>query len=737
MSRLERAARILDAARRWKEECLLGGGSLFGEGELWTLERFQELQPFVAHREGDGGSPDENFRIALEPASEESKRLLAEVVWVYFLLVSPTRVSVATRLDRLRTFHSWSGIELPEEHWALDVLDEGIVDASPTYLTYARREYVLVIHLMLDWFHPETERDSLMSDPWRFAAWVYDRAEARGRQWRHAVVYLLFPDEFEPVMSRVRKWDIAQAFRMPGDSSEIDPSDLIAIDRAVLAVRKGLEAEHPGQEVDFYASPWLERWYPGQRDDRAVYGDVNSQSDDEQWFRDRFGEADVWAIAPGEGARKWAEFCELGIAAIGWDYLGDLSEYQSRDAVHATLIENGAGKNPSMSSLAAWQFAHEVKVGDFLVAKQGRRTLLGWGVVRGVYEYEPERADYCHIRKVEWHAAPRPITHERPITVKTLTRFTSDKNWLRYAFGLLSGEAGPEPTNLPLPYPPEIALEELFLDKEQFDRILDSIASRKNLVLQGPPGVGKTFIARRIAWCLIGHKDASRVETVQFHQSYAYEDFVQGWRPTETGGFTLRNGVFFDFCKRAEEHPERTYVFIVDEINRGNLSRIFGELLMLIEADKRGAEHAIALTYSSEGERFSVPPNVHLLGLMNTADRSLAIVDYALRRRFAFETLQPAFGSEKFRSHLVEHLEMERDLVARIDGKLAALNAAIGDDKDLGRGFEIGHSYFVPDEPEDETWYKSVVETQIAPLLREYWFDRPDQAESRIKELLA
>ena len=284
-------------------------------------------------------------------------------------------------------------------------------------------------------------------------------------------------------------------------------------------------------------------------------------------------------------------------------------------------------------------------------------------------------------------------------------------------------------------YSAKQARQDLFLDPDHFDRLLDSIQSGRNLILQGPPGTGKTFMARRIAWCLIGRKDNGPTEMVQFHQSYAYEDFVEGFRPTKAGGFDLKPGVFRRFCERAQANPDTPHVFIIDEINRGNLSRIFGELLMLIERDKRSKDYAVALTYSDT--RFHVPENIFILGMMNTADRSLALVDYALRRRFAFETLEPAFGHPAFEVHLIEKCA-DPKLVRRISERMAKLNETIRDDKELGPGFQIGHSYFVPgegDEPSDD-WYKHIVNTRIAPLLREYWFDAPEDVEKEVKRLL-
>lgn len=457
----------------------------------------------------------------------------------------------------------------------------------------------------------------------------------------------------------------------------------------------------------------------------------------EEWYRARFGTADVWVIAPGRRARFWEEFLELGIAAIGPDELGDLGEFDSREAIHSALIDKGLGPNPRNDSLAAWEFK-QMKIGDILIAKKGLSVILGWGRVTGDYRYAADRTKYTNTRMVEWHPCHTPISLNAKFPLKTLTRFVTDKNWLRNVFNLIEADEE-EPEFEPddaedKSYDIDTALIDLFVEEKQFRRIIDTIRHRKNLILQGPPGVGKTFIARRIAWCLIGREDSRFVDMVQFHQSYAYEDFVQGWRPTDTGGFTLRNGAFFEFCKRAEQNPTKPFVFIVDEINRGNLSKIFGEMLMLIEADKRGSGHEIALTYSEIGERFSVPKNVHILGLMNTADRSLAIVDYALRRRFAFETLEPAFGTPKFRDYLHD-ADVDPGLVDRIDRNLSRLNERIGADKDLGPGFQIGHSYFVPNDVADETWYQNIVDTQIAPLLHEYWFDHSDRAEERVREL--
>jgi 5-methylcytosine-specific restriction enzyme B len=316
------------------------------------------------------------------------------------------------------------------------------------------------------------------------------------------------------------------------------------------------------------------------------------------------------------------------------------------------------------------------------------------------------------------------------------------RNWQNGAAAGVSVDEDIEPVHKPYSVEDLVATG-VFLSEEELRQILSRLESKKAMILQGSPGVGKTFLARKLAYALMKEMDSERIEMVQFHQSYSYDDFVRGYRPLEAkvGSFGLQNGVFYNFCQRAINDPDHEYVFIIDEINRGNISQIFGELLMLIEADKRGLAFAVPLVYRNPDEpRFYVPQNLYLIGLMNLADRSLAMVDYALRRRFVFVTLRPQYESERFQQWLLER-GMKPSLVELIVSRMADLNRAIREDPLLGENYQVGHSYFIPRGEDfaglDEDWYHAIIRTEIAPLLREYWFDDPRKAEEMERKLLA
>lgn len=291
------------------------------------------------------------------------------------------------------------------------------------------------------------------------------------------------------------------------------------------------------------------------------------------------------------------------------------------------------------------------------------------------------------------------------------------------------------------PYSIADALSEgVFHGEDQLKTMLSRLATKKNLILQGAPGVGKSFLARRLAYALLEASDDSRIEHVQFHPSYSYEDFVRGYRPTgEAGKFELKDGPFLSFCEKAET-DDRPHVLIIDEINRGNLSQVFGELFLLLEADKRGGDGVTPIYTHKTGEKIAVPANLHVIGTMNIADRSLALVDFALRRRFAFVTLEPRFSAPSFRSYLRER-KMKESLCDRIIQRMNALNEKIAQDIALGPAFRVGHSFFTPRGDDfstlEDDWFRMVVSTEIDPLLHEYWHDSIDKADSAITELLA
>ncbi len=272
-------------------------------------------------------------------------------------------------------------------------------------------------------------------------------------------------------------------------------------------------------------------------------------------------------------------------------------------------------------------------------------------------------------------------------------------------------------------YKKEDFLREVYMEPARYDVLKELLLNKMNIILEGAPGVGKTFTAKRLAYSIMGQKDDSRVAFIQFHQNYSYEDFVQGYRP-DGEGFKLTEGIFYRFCRKAAADPEQRYFFIIDEINRGNMSKIFGELLMAIEKDYRGEK--VTLAYS--GKDFTVPGNVYIIGMMNTADRSLAMIDYALRRRFSFFEIEPGFNSEGFTEY---QKSFGSELFDSLINTVTELNREIANDASLGTGFMIGHSYFCGRRANECTaeWMQSVVEFDILPMLREYWFDNKEKLD--------
>ncbi len=441
----------------------------------------------------------------------------------------------------------------------------------------------------------------------------------------------------------------------------------------------------------------------------------------------------VWLIAPGEAGNLWDEFQAQGEIRIGWNDAGDLSELETLDEVRTAVTEGHPDSGSAMVGRMLYDFAHSMAAGDHVFAKLGRKATLGHGVVESDYTYDANRESYSHIRRVRWLSNKQcDLPPEIRLPIQTLCRIDGRPELMAVLNEFYDLE--PTPT-LPIEsiYTKEHALADLFMPEETLDDIIELLKRKKNIILQGAPGTGKTFVARRLAYLLMGVADEGRAPMIQFHQSTCYEDFIQGYRPDGNGGFTLKDGTFYQFCQEAHAEPDKSFVFIIDEINRGNLSKIFGELMMLIEPDKRDASFAVPLAYaSSREETFFVPENVFLIGTMNTADRSLSMVDYALRRRFAFIEAEPGFSSPAFANYLRKQ-KSPANLIEAIRDRMETLNGMItSDSANLGRGYRIGHSFFVPpkDTIPDAGWYQDIIRYEVLPLIEEYWIDDPKRLDA-------
>ncbi len=434
-----------------------------------------------------------------------------------------------------------------------------------------------------------------------------------------------------------------------------------------------------------------------------------------------------WIYAPGEQSLRWQQDLDTSTMSIGWGDLGNcegLTKTEISKKIKEYYSKNSSYKN---SVHAIWQFINKVKVNDIIFVRKGIHTIIGRGIVTSDFIFNEECTDeFKNIRNVDWTDTGEWEVN-RSFAHKTLTDITQYTNDVQLLNGLFDETEELESDYKK--YTVDDFLNDVYISKKEYEVLVDLLKTKKNIVLEGAPGVGKTFISKRLAYSILGCKNQEQVMMIQFHQSYSYEDFIEGFRPNVNGeGFELRKGAFYQFCKKAEEDSDNDYFFLIDEINRGNISKIFGELFMLIENDKRGNQ--LHLLYSDE--LFAVPSNVYIIGMMNTADRSLAMLDYALRRRFAFYEVQPKFHTQSFQNYIHS---LNSDKLNNLIDVIIRLNNDIKNDESLGSGFCIGHSYFCNIKEVTDLTLSRIVEYEIIPLLKEYWFDDQQIVQKWIDQL--
>lgn len=772
---------IYEAVKQWLDRSLLGTKSTLSDrSDLWTLERLLELdRHYVQNLDAGSGNFLSKLKTQLAQASPDAKKLMAELHWLLQLFSS--NISAETKRSSIEEIWSWGGdpSEIDPELLSDEVF-EGIAHAGTAFNTHRWREAVFAIEVFIAWKRlNSSEQATLANDAWQFIAWLETIEGAERRNFFHMLPHMLFPDQIERIATRKDKETILTSFGSE-NLRALRALDEASLDRMLLGLRQDIE-EQEGKQFDFYDDDKREVWQSAKRrgltDEHAQEKELGF-AEALQTFLDAYGSArngpftTVGPVSTAMSAlRSWLESCAPVEARKTLKVKISVGQGNWTRTPWIALLDERVTTSTQRGFYVVFLISDDLSV-TYLTLNQGMTELVARLGQGGATERMESFARSSRLaladalserfqldNEIELRAQTSASTNYEAGTIAHKAYETGalpeDDEVIKDLEDLLEGydslieaqEVGvPAATVEAKPYGVDDALADLFLERADIEELLGTWKSKTNLILQGAPGVGKSFVSRRLAYCLMGEKAPERVCSVQFHQSYSYEDFVRGFRPSSDGGFSLQDGIFYEFCRKAADDPQNRYVLLIDEINRGNLSKILGELMLLIEADKREAagairkEWTVRLAYSSpDEEEFWVPENLFILGMMNTADRSLSLVDYALRRRFAFAEIPPKFSSNGFRAKLAE-MTVPEGMTAQVIAGMEELNAEISADKvNLGPGFAVGHSFFVPRErvTDPAVWHERIVQTEIYPLLKEYWFDEPDKAETWRDRLLA
>jgi len=674
-------APIYDAAAKWKDRCLRADNSVFSDNKsLWTSSLLDELdQRFVKNLDEGEGDFLSKLKAQLSAGSPECRQLMAEIIWL--LLLFPSNIGATKKHENVHEVWSWSGSTLDEKHSLLaDAVLEGIGSAGTAYNTHRWRELVFLIGALRDLKRRViADREAILLDPWSFSEWLSSEPDARHRQLIHILPHLLFPDSFERISSEGDKRQILAGF---GDTpeKEIRKWSTVEIDRALLELRRRLEREH-GADIDFYqeefssqwktqTSSWLLSWNPSR------------------WNWDKLAADRATTISGDKADNRWR-----------------CSSSKPREGDRVFLIRTGSPPK-----------------GVVAVGK----------VTRAPYEaehWEQARADAGETTRFVDVAfdSVRDATKDEIVPLEQLQSNEPGQEWNPQSSGIeIKAKAARSLERLWKALPPIVSgAATPGDDAGTGDASPKKLAPPLNLILYGPPGTGKTYRLKNDYLPRYQDEAGDRFEFVTFHQSYAYEDFVEGIRPvTENGAVTyeVRPGVLKRLCNRARRAPDKRFALFIDEINRGNVAKVFGELITLVEVDKRiridasgnrlASCKGLEVTLPYSGERFGVPANVDVIGTMNTADRSIALLDSALRRRFQFEELTP-------KPELLESIDDSEGNAIDLRQLLQAMNARLS--RLLHRDQTLGHSYFYHVKSFDEL--RRVFAREILPFLQEAFYD--------------